>query len=97
MRSSDINIEIPDDAEPVVYVTDFEVRQPYQLYLIGEKTSLGAVLRPLAERFKASLVLPTGEISTTLVHDIAEHMQTDEGQPSSSTSATSILLAGRCR
>lgn len=47
-------------------------RQPFRLGLLGEKTGLEPVLRPLAERFGADLYLPSGEPSITMVHDMAE-------------------------
>ena len=40
--------------------------------LIGEKQSLVEVLDPLAESYEAELILPTGELSTTLLYGIME-------------------------
>jgi hypothetical protein len=76
----DIYVELPTDVQPSVYVTEFKGRQAYQLYLFGEKTSLGDVLKPVAERYGASLALPTGEPSGTMIHTIARHMAAD-GRP----------------
>ena len=45
----------------------FEPRQPYRFVLIGEKTSLAEVLEPIARRFEATLALPAGEISDTML------------------------------
>jgi hypothetical protein len=69
----DIILPSVDDLEPRIHVTDFEGRQPYRLALYGEKTSLAAVLRPIAERFGADLYLPTGEISDTQLHIMAKN------------------------
>jgi hypothetical protein len=55
-------------------------RQPYRLIFIGEKTSLGSVLRPIAKDVGAELLLPTGEMSDTLIHDMASRAVQD-GRP----------------
>jgi hypothetical protein len=56
------------------------VSQAYRLVLIGEKTSLASVLDPLARRYSAELILPTGELSTTLLYGIAKRAHQD-GRP----------------
>jgi hypothetical protein len=61
-------------------VSDFDARQPYQVLLFGEKSSLKDVLAPIAERYGASLALPTGETSNTMVADIARYAAAD-GRP----------------
>jgi hypothetical protein len=76
----DFEIDIPADVDPVVYVDAFPEKQPYQILLIAEKSSVGEVLAPVARRFSASLATPTGEISDTMIHAIAEHMARD-GRP----------------
>jgi hypothetical protein len=43
------------------------VRQPYRIAFYGEKSSLGKVLWPIAQRIGAELLLPTGESSSTMV------------------------------
>ncbi len=55
-----------------VNVSGFFGRQPYNLVFFGEKSSLGAVLRPLCRRYQADLFLPTGEISDTLIYAMAK-------------------------
>ncbi|MEO6624975.1 MAG: hypothetical protein ABIN37_09100 [Burkholderiaceae bacterium] len=55
-------------------------RQAYKLVIIGEKASLGHVLRPICRRFEADLVLPTGELSTTLLQGIVSRAA-DDGRP----------------
>jgi hypothetical protein len=55
----------------------FDVRQPYRIILIGEKTSLRDVLRPIAEMVGGELVLPTGEASDTMIAGIAARASTD--------------------
>ena len=73
-------VDVPDDIEPTVYVDEFRSRQPFQIVLIGEKASIGDVLAPVAGKYKASLALPSGEISDTMVHQIVEHIARD-GRP----------------
>ncbi len=69
-----------DETLPKVLVSLTLVRQAYRLVFIGEKQSLESVLLPLAERYKAELVLPTGELSTTLLYGIAKRAAHD-GRP----------------
>jgi hypothetical protein len=78
--STELNIEIPYDIEPVLYAHDFRGVQPYHLVLIGEKSSLADDLGPAAEAYQADLYLPTGEMSDTLIYCIAETAAAD-GRP----------------
>jgi hypothetical protein len=66
-------VEIPeaDELEPRVEVEGFVGVQPYKLVLVGEKTSLGDVLGPIAEDHAADLYLPAGEISDTRIYQMA--------------------------
>lgn len=68
-----VELDIPEveALEPKVNVEGFVGRQPYQLVVYGEKTSLEDVLRPIASVRKADLYLPSGEISDTLLHRMA--------------------------
>jgi hypothetical protein len=52
--------------------------QPYRLAIIGEKASLEPVLSPAAEEFGADLYLPTGEISDTILHQMASRSVAEE-------------------
>jgi len=56
---------------PRAGVSGFEGRQAYHLVIFGEKTSLADVVLPIAERFGADVYLPSGEISDTLLHEMA--------------------------
>jgi hypothetical protein len=53
-------------------------RRTTRPYFIGEKTSLKTVLQPFAERVKGELLLPTGEISDTLIAEMAARAITDK-------------------
>jgi hypothetical protein len=55
-------------------------RQAYKLVLIGEKSSLRHVLQPICQRYEAELILPTGELSTTLLYGIVSRAAAD-GRP----------------
>jgi hypothetical protein len=68
----DVDIPDVDDIEPSIGVYDFRGTQPYKLVMVGEKSSLEPVLGPEADRCQADLYLPTGEISATLVYQIAK-------------------------
>jgi hypothetical protein len=64
---------MPDDNDLIPTVNgDWEpARQCFRLALYGEKTSLGGVLSPIAEEYGADLYLPSGEISNTLLAQMA--------------------------
>lgn len=59
---------------------DFTIRQPNRIVLIGEKSSLQPVLLPIARRVEGELILPTGEMSDTLIYGIAKRAAED-GRP----------------
>lgn len=72
----------PNIAEimPRPLTTVLRPRQPYLPILLGEKSSLHSELAPVAEWVEGLLYLPTGEISSTLVADMARRIATD-GRP----------------
>jgi hypothetical protein len=61
-------------------LVNFGARQKYFFVFFGEKSSLDAVLRPLAEQYGANMYLCSGEISDTLVHQMASDAAAD-GRP----------------
>jgi hypothetical protein len=73
-------IEVPAEhlALPWVFCSRLACDQPYRIILIGEKTSLGPVLRSLSG--VSELLLPTGEISDTLIHAMAARA-VEDGRP----------------
>jgi hypothetical protein len=77
-----IEITVPDaeDMKPTVGISNFGARQPYHLVIYGEKTSLADVLSPLCDRYAADLYLPSGEISDTLLYQMAK-VGADDGRP----------------
>jgi hypothetical protein len=77
-----ISVHIPDvdDIVPAIDIVGFTGTQPYRLVLFGEKSSLEPVLRPVVAAHQADLYLPTGEISDTLLHQMAR-TGSDDGRP----------------
>ena len=77
-----IDVTIPDisDLEPAPIAEGFEPRQAFHFVIFGEKASLQEVLLPIARAKQADLYLPTGEISDTLLHQIASDASKD-GRP----------------
>jgi hypothetical protein len=76
----DVDIPAADDIIPKLGVDDFTGTQPYKLVIVGEKSSLDAVLGPIAAEHKADLYLPTGDISDTLIYQMAK-IGSDDGRP----------------
>src|SRR5690606_5020546 len=76
-----VHVEIPDadDLLPTIGCA-YQTRQPYKLVIFGEKSSLESVLGPLADTYLADLYLPTGEISDTLMHQMAD-VGAEDGRP----------------
>jgi hypothetical protein len=77
-----IEIDIPsaDNIAPRVGALGFDAVQAYKLVMVGEKSSLEDVLSPIAESHEADLYLPTGEISDTLIYQMAK-IGADDGRP----------------
>jgi hypothetical protein len=80
--SVDFDIFLPEaeDLTPHVRIDGFTGAQPYHLVLVGEKSSLRPVLGDVANRYKADLYLPTGEISDTQAYIMASSAA-DDGRP----------------
>jgi hypothetical protein len=76
----DVDIPNVEDIEPMPIARGFVARQAYHFVIFGEKSSLEDVVKPIAEQFEADLYLPTGEISDTLVYQIAREAN-DDGRP----------------
>jgi hypothetical protein len=81
----DVTIPDADDLNPQPSAEGFEPRQAFHFAMFGEKGSLEDVLLPIARAKQADLYLPTGEISDTLLHQIAKDAN-DDGRAPSTTS-----------
>jgi hypothetical protein len=77
-----VSVDIPsaDRIEPYIGALGFDAVQPYKLVVVGEKSSLEEVLGPIAGTHGADLYLPTGEMSDTLIHQMAK-IGADDGRP----------------
>ena len=77
-----LSVEIPDadDIDPAPYAVGFDPRQAFHFVIFGEKSSLEEIVDPIAEAKQADLYLPTGEISDTLIYQIAKDANED-GRP----------------
>jgi hypothetical protein len=69
--STGITVKIPETVRPELHASDFRGVQPYKLVMVGEKSSLEPVLSPVAAAFEADVYLPTGEMSDTLIYQMA--------------------------
>jgi hypothetical protein len=69
-----------DVTEAGAVLLGFTRAQPYALAIFGEKSSLEDVLLPIARRFDADLYLGQGEISDTLIHQMAKD-GAEDGRP----------------
>lgn len=76
-----IEVRVPEVEylRPEVFV-NFEARQRHHLVIFGEKTSLSEVVAPVAKRLHADLYLPAGEISDTLLYQMARD-GAEDGRP----------------
>jgi hypothetical protein len=75
----DVQLPAADDIIPKLAVEDFTGVQPYKLVMVGEKSSLDGVLAPIADTFAADLYLPSGDISDTMIYQIAK-IGADDGR-----------------
>jgi hypothetical protein len=67
----------PEDLAPQAVLTGFVAQQKYRLVIVGEKSSLGHALRPVARAYHADLYLPTGEMSDTRIYELARDAAED--------------------
>ena len=80
--SAHVHVDIPEvaDIKPRVGLGSFTGVQPYKIVMVGEKSSLEEALGPIANRHNADLYLPTGEMSDTLIYQMAK-IGADDGRP----------------
>lgn len=80
IRFADIELDIPEDLKPRLAIYGDMYRQPYRQVVIAEKQGVQDVLLGVCEKHEASLVLPAGEISDSLVYGILKAAN-DDGRP----------------
>jgi hypothetical protein len=77
-RGSELYVPKPDLLMPTLSLDAPPIpRQPFRICMVGEKVSLGEVLRPIAQRVRGELLLSTGEVSESAVYGIASRAATD--------------------
>ena len=72
--------EVPPTAEaalPHLYLGGFQGRQTHRIIFYGEKSSLAAMLRPIAEDIGAEMILVTGESSDSRIAAMAARANAD--------------------
>jgi Histidine kinase-, DNA gyrase B-, and HSP90-like ATPase len=79
-RGSGIDLPEPDALLPRLGGVKPVGVQPNRIILIGEKSSLAEVLEPIAQQVKGELLLPTGEMSDTMIAEMAARAAAD-GRP----------------
>ena len=70
LRAGEVELFLPETLEPKLVLTGDLGPQPYRHVIIAEKQGVEDLLLPVARRYKATLVLPSGEVSTTLLYDV---------------------------
>jgi hypothetical protein len=75
-----VHLPAVEEITPAAAVEGFVGAQPYKLVLFGEKSSLADVLGPIASDHQADLYLPAGEISDTLLYQMAT-IGAEDGRP----------------
>jgi hypothetical protein len=53
-------------------------RQPYRIIFVGEKSSLRPILLPFAQQVAGELILPSGDISDSLIYGVVKRAAADD-------------------
>src|SRR3954470_3764836 len=83
VNAGDMDAEVPalEHMLPTLSLKGgISTRQPFRIALIGEKSSLGDVLRPIAKEVGAELLLSSGDCSETHIAEMAKRAAED-GRP----------------
>jgi len=80
LRTGEIEVDVPQELEPRFHLWGDLYRQPVRQVVIAEKQGVEDVLLPVCRRRKATLALPAGEISGTMVYQILKAANED-GRP----------------
>jgi hypothetical protein len=68
---------LPTFGPPRAWLLGFDTRQKFAFALFGEKSSLADVLDQAAQRFGADLYIGAGELSDTMIEDLAQRAVND--------------------
>jgi hypothetical protein len=77
-KGSQIIVPSLEEVLPRISSPEWPVVQPYRIILFGEKVSLKKILLPIVKMVGGELILATGEISDTLIYDLAERCADDQ-------------------
>lgn len=80
LNTGEVELEIPEELEPKYQIYGDMHRQPWRQVIIAEKQGVQDLLLPLCERRQATLCLPSGEVTDTLVYDLL-HAAAEDGRP----------------
>lgn len=80
LHVAEVEVYLPDELEPRFQIYGDLYRQPWQQIIIAEKQGVAEVLRPLAQRYQATLVLPGGELSDQMMYDLLA-AAAEDGRP----------------
>ena len=74
------NIPSADELAPEPILAGNLARQKYRLAVVGEKSGLADLIAPICRSYEATLALPNGEISTTMIERLIADASAD-GRP----------------
>ena len=80
LHVAEVEVYLPDELEPRFQIYGDLYRQPWQQIIIAEKQGVAEVLRPLAQKYQACLVLPAGELSDQMMFNLLAEAA-DDGRP----------------
>ena len=78
--TSEVELTLPEDFNPEYRIVGTMHRQPWRQIVIAEKQGVEELLLPVCQKYEATLCLPGGEISDTLVYDMLRDAAED-GRP----------------
>ncbi|MFY9976090.1 MAG: hypothetical protein WAK53_17685 [Chromatiaceae bacterium] len=80
LRVGEIELYLPDELAPRLQIVGNLSRQPWRQVVIAEKQGVEDLLLPVCRTYKATLALPAGEVSETMVYDLLAEAA-DDGRP----------------
>ena len=80
IQTDDVYLSLPENLTPRLVLNGDLYRQPWQQVLIAEKQGVADLLRPICEKRNTSMVLPSGELSDTMLYEVIKRAAED-GRP----------------
>ena len=75
-----VYVSLPENLLPKMKLHGDLYRQPWRQVIIAEKQGVSDLLKPIAQSYQASLVLPGGELSDQILYEVLEEADRD-GRP----------------